>query len=379
MKKDDFDRYIEEVVRILSFSKKEKADLRLKLQFLMKERPLPLTKSKTHSKKVSPYYHYFSWFHVQYIPAFIMFIIFVGGGVSFAAEGALPGDPLYFVKTRFNEEVRGSIILNPTLKAQWELSIANLRLNEAQKLADEGRLSVESKIELNNNFKMHSDNFDSKLEELAKDGMVEKALHLNETAAPSLDARGDILFELAGGESGSVEKSNKISSPKSEPIAAPSMMRMEVLPDHNGGDQENQDQTISNEPQTFVQIGLPASPASSTHFETDASTEILSKDSRQKIDEVISSIANANYATDTPPVLQAKEAIKSAEDHYEEGLQRSKEGNGGESVTSLQKAKREAQKAKLIIIGEENEKDSKETKDVNSPSLEVPSVFHKSL
>src|SRR6185436_14919248 len=47
-------------------------------------------------------------------------LIVAGAGTSFGAEGALPGDLLYPVKVKVNEEVRGALTLSSESKAEWQ-------------------------------------------------------------------------------------------------------------------------------------------------------------------------------------------------------------------------------------------------------------------
>jgi len=62
--------------------------------------------------------------------------MFGGGGVSYAAEGAVPGDALYPIKVGINEEVRDIVALTPEAKADWESRLVERRLEEAEKLAE---------------------------------------------------------------------------------------------------------------------------------------------------------------------------------------------------------------------------------------------------
>ncbi len=84
-------------------------------------------------------------------------VVSSGAGVSYAAEGALPGDVLYAVKVSVNEEVRALVAVTSEEKAEWEAHRAEKRLAEASVLAVEGRLTHETETELMNRFAEHAD------------------------------------------------------------------------------------------------------------------------------------------------------------------------------------------------------------------------------
>lgn len=77
-------------------------------------------------------------------------------GVSYAAEDALPGDRLYAVKIGFNEEVRDLLAWSPERRAVWEGERAARRLAEAEELARDGQLKMETRIALDARFRQHS-------------------------------------------------------------------------------------------------------------------------------------------------------------------------------------------------------------------------------
>lgn len=80
-----------------------------------------------------------------------------GVGISYAAEGALPGDLLYPVKVSVNEEVRAIAATTPEKRAEWEAERAEKRLAEASALAVKGRLTEKTEAELVARFEKHAD------------------------------------------------------------------------------------------------------------------------------------------------------------------------------------------------------------------------------
>lgn len=84
--------------------------------------------------------------------AVIALVALLGGGTSFAAQGALPGDILYPVKVNVNEEVRAILAFSPQARATVDTERATARLDEAEKLAIKNRLSAGAKAQLEANF-----------------------------------------------------------------------------------------------------------------------------------------------------------------------------------------------------------------------------------
>lgn len=91
----------------------------------------------------SSWYSYFA--EGKFVPAFAAFLILVStGGVSIAAEHALPGDSLYSLKLHINEQVRGLVAVTPEAKAKFALEVTDRRLKEAALLSSQGRLDAKA-------------------------------------------------------------------------------------------------------------------------------------------------------------------------------------------------------------------------------------------
>ena len=95
--------------------------------------------------------------NVFMISLVIALMIALGGGVSIAAEGSVPGDTLYTVKTQVNEQVRGMIATSAEAKAEWEAKLAERRLEEAAELEAEGKLDADVEQELSAAFTKHAE------------------------------------------------------------------------------------------------------------------------------------------------------------------------------------------------------------------------------
>lgn len=106
-------------------------------------------------------------------------VLIVAGGTqaSFAAENAKPGDVLYPIKVAIAEPITLALATSPEQKAELAARYASRRVDEAARLASEGKLDAEAADEL-------ALNFDTHVDVLAKE-------------AETLEARGNLSVSLA--------------------------------------------------------------------------------------------------------------------------------------------------------------------------------------
>lgn len=95
--------------------------------------------------------------------------VFVLMVLPLLAEQAVPGDSLYAIKVRFNEEVRGSLALSPYEKVEWETERLNRRIAEVRLLASEGRLTEEVEVAMADAVREHTENVQREIEVLRED------------------------------------------------------------------------------------------------------------------------------------------------------------------------------------------------------------------
>lgn len=85
----------------------------------------------------------------------------VGVGTSYAAEGAVPGEPLYPVKIHVNESVHAALAISDEAKVDWSIRQVNRRLDEAETLAYRGDLDAEKRAEIEARIEQSADAFDT--------------------------------------------------------------------------------------------------------------------------------------------------------------------------------------------------------------------------
>lgn len=82
-------------------------------------------------------------FKFTYMPLVLLLALVTGGGVTFAAQGATPGDALYPVKTEINESVRSAFAFGADAETRLQAELLSERLEEATALQAENKLSGE--------------------------------------------------------------------------------------------------------------------------------------------------------------------------------------------------------------------------------------------
>ncbi len=85
-----------------------------------------------------------------------VFLLVLISSVPVSAESAMPGDVLYPVKVRVNEEVRSGLSLSSYGKVAWEARRVERRIAEARLLAKEGRLTNEVETQITDTVKEHA-------------------------------------------------------------------------------------------------------------------------------------------------------------------------------------------------------------------------------
>ena len=143
----------------------ERSQLRERVLSFMEYHPLPgsqavdlrsLAVSRSRSMQIPN-----AWLWGRLAGGFAVLMLIV---LPTLAEDALPGDTLYPIKVRFNEELKGAFNSSPYAKIEWETERMERRLAEAQVLAEAGRLTPEAEAEVANAIKQHSDAAKSNIE-----------------------------------------------------------------------------------------------------------------------------------------------------------------------------------------------------------------------
>jgi|GEM_PF-1804707 len=177
----------------IRLSENEKAIMRAQIFGL----PSPIAPQK------SPYVtaSHYSWFSARFVTAMAAFLIVaLGGGTVYASQAALPGDALYTVKVSVAEPVRTALAFSDEAKLSIHTDIAEERLEEAQALAAEGRLSADAAAQIETSLETHVKEVETlalKVEEVNPEiagevsATLEAALSVNSAILASLGDESD--------------------------------------------------------------------------------------------------------------------------------------------------------------------------------------------
>lgn len=180
----------------LRLTDEERGEMRARLKLFMAEHPVRNTFAERLFAKTPSSVPGVTF--MQPALAAFLIVLMVGGGTTYAAAEALPGDMLYMVKTKINEPIEGAFAVSPEAKANWSAALAAKRLEEAGALALEGRLTLEARELLEENFEKHTEQFEESVAKLAAaEEQVEIAADVQSHMEVALKARIDVLQEVS--------------------------------------------------------------------------------------------------------------------------------------------------------------------------------------
>lgn len=131
------------------------------------------------------------------MPILVSLGILMGGSLSFAAENTVPGDILYPIKTHVNETVRGAVAGTPKAKAEWEVRLAERRLEEVEKLVSTQTALPEVKELAQANLEKSADIVKARIAKFEDDEDSEDALKTAGDFSNMLREHEDALRTLA--------------------------------------------------------------------------------------------------------------------------------------------------------------------------------------
>ncbi len=148
--------------------------------------------------------------------ALVLALMVSAGGVSYAAEAALPGDVLYPVKVAVNEEVRAAATVGAEEKAKWETERAERRLAEAEALAAKGRLKAKAVAAVEKGFAKHAEKAkehfaEAEKEEEERDGDDGDVAEADAEFEGALNAHQEILSMLASAKADTGARSSRLA------------------------------------------------------------------------------------------------------------------------------------------------------------------------
>lgn len=141
-----------------------------------------------------------SWWGIAYVQrhylsvALIVLVLTGLTGVA-SAEYAVPGDIMYAIKTNITEPIITQVAFGDENKAQIHTFIAGRRLEEIEKLSQEGLVESATVTEVVQDFKHSTDSAQNHIEELHEDGKTLAALEIGSSLETLLNAHQEVITD----------------------------------------------------------------------------------------------------------------------------------------------------------------------------------------
>lgn len=198
---------------LLTLLSTEKEEIKSHIVAFMKDNQMPIAKSNTIDTR-----HYLATrlsflknldFAVgktkkpffKYVFAVSVFAIFLGTGVVFSAQSALPGDVLYPVKVGVNERVLSFISFSDESKAKYDVRLVQLRLEEIEKVASGKKIDTQTSTKITSLLDQHLKDVKAHTANTKSENKSKVSVEIHSDLEASLNAHTQILNNLAGKES----------------------------------------------------------------------------------------------------------------------------------------------------------------------------------
>lgn len=317
-----------EEIKSESLSQSERATMRNSLQLFVSEHPARAPLYVRVADAFSNLYERLEALHVMQargvLSAACALVLVIGVGTSYAAEGALPGDPLYAVKIYLNESITGSFARTEAAKAEWNTEIVTRRLEEAEQLALTGKFTPAVRAELESAIAISTSNFNASVAEVANSDDPTAAARINSTLEATLAGHEDVLALIAA------EKDPTIG----RILAAVSIQK-----------------SVAEESRTFAEARV--SNSSDRGKIAAQSTRKNTRDAIQKANAKIATAKARNTSVSTATL-----SMRVAADTAADGEAKYEAGEYGEAFATLQSAARTAERAEVHADAEARLKSS---------------------
>src|SRR3989344_421723 len=255
----------------------------------------------------------------------LIIALIVGGGTSFAAEGALPGDALYPVKVSINEEVRSFAAFSNEAQARWDARRAERRLEETEKLAAEGRLNAETGADIESRFESHAKAFEEQTKKIESKQNTNASLEINSDFEASLKAHERVLAQIVA------EKANIRA------VVAPLLIEVRT--------RLNTTAAVRSDAEAEISVKTDG------EFKTAAEGKL--KAAENKINEARNFIVRMKSSVSASANAHTEARLKVAESVVARGKTEMEAQMYGKAFASFQEAIRVAQETKSLVATEE--------------------------
>jgi len=187
--------HILEILKKIHLTAEEKASMRFRIVTQIEQRAQKLPKYTATPDYKSPFFFPHLALGRRALAGVVTILLIASTGVSFAAEGTLPGDILYPVKIHVTEEVRGALTVGSTAKVKWEKDRVVKRVVETEKLIKNKALTPARKVQAEAAIKQQIQNFSNVAtsEKLNPVAVIDATSDLE----PTLKAHQEVLLALS--------------------------------------------------------------------------------------------------------------------------------------------------------------------------------------
>ncbi len=193
--KEDFKNFIKRA-KDIKLSETERDILRSKILEFISFNPI---RGKTPAIREK---NYLSIFEIKYFARAVSLVLIIavvvgGTGVSYAASNALPGEKLYGVKVNINENLEETFATTSKAKLAVQSEHIQKRLDEAQTLRKENKLSPATEKIVALKINEHTEEAIKSINNLKEEGDVETVLETTSKLTPVLEANRNILAKAS--------------------------------------------------------------------------------------------------------------------------------------------------------------------------------------
>lgn len=182
-----------EALRSERLSADQKSAGRKQLLQYLQDHPAP-SNVRLHSQSKASFWS--RWKLLSLATSSLVIILVAGIGVSYAAEGSLPGDILYPIKKQFTEPIRANLASTPEAKSRWTAEIVKRRLDEAVSLEAKRRLNPEIEASISHEVAEKTEQLHQQLDDLQHSGQIDTASDISSNAQAVLDSRKKLFHDL---------------------------------------------------------------------------------------------------------------------------------------------------------------------------------------
>jgi hypothetical protein len=254
------------------------------------------------------------------IMAGVLALVLAGGTISFAAEGSLPGDILYPVKIKINENLIAAVKFTPEDKASWEVDKTERRLTEASTLISKGSTNSAAKEEVETSFDNSSNQAQDGIKSLENEGNATTAAEIAAKLEAILKVHQQILNAVKDGQdsTSTVTLEDKVSDKLAKVEVVKALIQAKIA--------ANTDQkAVSSDAQNGIQKA------------------------KDKIYSVRKFVKNNSDKLSIEATKDANRKLSDADLRVKDAQGKLKDGISGEAFNSANDAGEEAQKVQLLM------------------------------